>query len=359
MNRGVRCIVCGVSFTADRSDAQTCSNRCRQQLFRDRAVSPVVATVGGISMPVLDFTATLVSFPSIPTATITVPVVRGEPARDAASCVRVTVQMGDVVLCVGDLERITRNSDRSTLYIRGTAARLAEVRLPFESVAPLTPEMLAERIAAECGLIFVPPETPSGRPLSLVASADGASPRQRMASEWLLLGTREVGGRPFITHAGELALAAPSAIPRAIEVRNQTVSTFESTNLLTVVVRAGWNPQTRGASVRSASLADVPPDCRTYLITVPSANQQRVDQLAARLTRDLTRQLVEVEAEVIGTVDIGEQVTIDHPLLAGRPVTVERVEHSFTVETGLATRANLTYWPPPPAAAQVAQLRAA
>ncbi len=38
----VKCIVCGTTFAAKRSDASTCSARCRKQLSRDKDIRPVL-----------------------------------------------------------------------------------------------------------------------------------------------------------------------------------------------------------------------------------------------------------------------------------------------------------------------------
>lgn len=69
----VRCRTCGTEYTATRADSVYCSDRCRKAGQRGRNASDAQATIGGVTVPVTDFTATSAAFGVVGHAQLTIP----------------------------------------------------------------------------------------------------------------------------------------------------------------------------------------------------------------------------------------------------------------------------------------------
>lgn len=337
------CVICAAPFEG-RSDAQYCSDRCRQQSQRDRSKSDAIAVIGGISAPVLSFTAAVGAFGEIGSASIELAALRGEPQRDSAGRIAVELTVGEVKLWAGDLQSIEHLPGSITLRAAGPFARLAGQTWGPGTWPALSVEQFARGAAQRAGLGYMAPETPLD-PMALGTTLDAAG--SVSALDLLIYIARE-GGLDLQVRGDTLYIgtALPSE-PRAIEARDlQVIAYAGETDQIAVIVRS-QAPTAHGRTLATGYLSDVPVGRAAYVVTATNLRQGDIDALSERLSRELGAQVIHASARidfVQQPVIVGDLVAIEQ---AGDvSLRVSRIEHSFTTSGGLSTRIEALYLPP-------------
>ena len=339
-----KCTVCGCVFEG-RVDARYCSDRCRQQGARDRGTSATSATIGGLSTPVLRFTATSGAFGEVGTARVELAGLRGEPQRDRSGHIPVELRVGDIKLWAGDLTQVARGASRTTcVRVAGPEARLVS-----QMWGPGTWEGLAaQQFAAGCALradfACMPSEAPlDSRRLGTILDINGAA----SAADLLRSVVHEQGLALEIQDGTLYIRRARPTEPRTIDARDVQVIDYVSENEHVAVIVRSQAPSANGALLSSSRVADVAPATAVYVITCTGgARQVEIDMLSEQLTRELGAQVIHVSARIdyaAGPVSVGDRVTIEQ---AGDvSLRVSRIEHCFTAEAGLSTRVEAMFLP--------------
>lgn len=346
----VRCKICGAAFEPTRADATSCSDRCRQQAQRDRAKSAVLVSVGGVESPVATLKIINETCNSSATIELAGPL-RAEPSRDQSGRVPVEVRSGDTsTICAGDLEHVARNLDggATVLQAAGLSARLQAQTWGPATWCGLTIEQFAAAAARRAGLEYAAPVEPLDlRPLAVFAAADGLPDSTHNAFDLLRWAARELG-RSWSVRDGVLQFDTPPPV-RVLDCRNVSVQTHGGpADRIAVVVRARPLGAMAAPPLRSTSLFNIEPDRLAYLVQADGRRQVDIDALAERLALELSAELLHVAADIKQhDAHAGDRVRI-----AGRMVRITRIEHTYSIDSGLHTHIVAVAAPPAPSIAR-------